>query len=63
MKEKKKNHLLYQVLVQAPDVRFPQEPIKGGLNKASAIHEAKQYKAMGMIVQVFDPVVKQFIKI
>ncbi len=60
--QKKKDHLLYQVLVFAPDRRFPQPPIKGGLDKRSAIHEAKRYKELGMFVQIFDPIKKQFIK-
>lgn len=42
-----------QILVSAPDGRFAQENIKGGLDKKSAVHEAKQYPKT-MIVDLFD---------
>jgi hypothetical protein len=32
-----------QIKVSAPDGRFSQDSIKGGLDKKTAMHEAKQY--------------------
>lgn len=42
-----------QIKISAPDGRFAQETNKGGLDKKSAIHEAKQYSKI-MIIDIFD---------
>lgn len=42
----------YKVIVTAPDGRFGQKVIEGGLDKKSAAFEAKRYKDFGMIVKI-----------
>ena len=56
-----KENLSYQVIRTAPDGRFGTSILEGGLNKKSAIFEAKKAKEAGHIVKVFDKQNKRFI--
>lgn len=42
----------YRVIITAPDGRFGQKVIEGGLDKKTANWEAKRYKELGMTVTV-----------
>lgn len=42
----------YKVIVVAPDGRFGQKILEGGLDKKSAEFEARKYKELGMVVTV-----------
>ena len=44
-----------QIKVSAPDGRFDTEPVKGGIDKKTAMHEAKQYPKF-MIIDIFDSI-------
>jgi len=50
----KKTDRWCQLVITAPDCRFPQEPLKGGIDIKTAEHEAKQRAKMGMLVDIFS---------
>lgn len=50
----KKENLSYQIIITSPDGRFGTEVIEGGLNKKTAMHEARRNRKMGLIVKIFD---------
>lgn len=54
-------NLSYQVICTAKDGRFGTEIIEGGLNKKTALFEAKKHKEAGQIVRVFDKKNNKFI--
>ena len=57
----KKENLSYQVIITSRDGRFGKTILEGGLNKSSALFEAKQHKELGQVVKVFDKQNKKFI--
>lgn len=57
----KKENLSYQVIKTAPDGRFGTSILEGGLDKKTAIFEAKKAKKAGHIVRIFDKQNRQFI--
>ena len=42
-----------QMLVTAPDGRFGGKPIKGGMDKRTALFEANKYNS-DMVIDIFD---------
>ena len=42
-----------QMKIHAPDGRFGQENVKGGIDKKTAIYEAKLYPK-GILIELFD---------
>ena len=56
-----KENLSYRVIITGKDGRFGQNIIEGGLNKASAIFEAKRAKKAGAIARVLDVQNRKFI--
>lgn len=54
-------NLSYQVIVTSPDGRFGTHIIEGGLNKKTALFEARKCREMGQIVKVFDKENRKFL--
>lgn len=59
--QKEKENLSYQVILTAKDGRFGTKILEGGLNKKTALFEAKKLKELGIVIRVFDKQNKQFI--
>ena len=52
----------YKVIITSPCSRFGTKTIEGGLCLKAAMHEAKKYKELGMVVKILDMNSKQFVK-
>jgi len=48
----KKPPKFYKVIITAPDGRFGTKVLEGGITKSTALHEAKRYKELGMVVTI-----------
>jgi len=59
--ENYKENLSYQVIITGADGRFGTEIIEGGLNKKTALFEAKRAKEQGRIVKIFDKQNRKFL--